>query len=151
MNFIWYAKFIFKNAWIWMNSSRLTKYDFLLKFEYCILELSTDSFDSLSTFPDGVQSPFLFKSVFIMAIIKNYFLGLNSQYTKTENSQGSRWPQRPELKVISGPWFIIGPWLYPTFKWNGVLLIVAQGNKIVHLCRFSMTEEGGRDNIILFR
>lgn len=86
-----------------MNSSCLTKYDFLLKFEYCILELSTDSFDRLSTFPDGVQSPFLYKSVFIMVIIKNYFLGLNSQYTKTENCQGSSWPQRAELKFISGP------------------------------------------------
>lgn len=56
-----------------MNSSHLTKYDFLLKFEYCILELSTDSFDSLSTFPDGVQSPFLLKSVFIMVINRIIF------------------------------------------------------------------------------
>lgn len=119
-----------------MNFSRLTKYDFLLKFEYCILELSTDSFDSLSVFPDGVQSSFLFKSVFIMAIIKNYFLGLNSQYTKTENGQGRSWPQRAELKFISRPWYIIGPRLYRVFKWNSVFLIVEQENKIVHFVCF---------------
>lgn len=132
-----------------MNFSRLTKYDFLLKFEYCILELSTDSFDSLSVFPDGVQSSFLFKSVFIMAIIKNYFLGLNSQYTKTENGQGRNWPQRAELKFISRPWYIIGPRLYRVFKWNSVFLIAEQENKIVHLCVFS--EKGGKDNIFLFQ